>query len=139
LGEDLSALLTLGDSFTDRGHYVVAWSFAGDDQYQPADGVAPVDITEAPALVVNTTEDVLDPYDGVVSLRDAIAYAEMSPGNPIVTFDPAVFAAPQTIHLNGTALSVQQGEVTIAGPGADRLTIDAGHQDSVFMIGESAT
>ena len=60
-----------------------------------------------------------------MSLRDAIAYAETLPGNPIVTFDPAVFLTPQTIHLNGTALSVQQGNVTIAGPGADRLTIDA--------------
>ena len=140
-GEDLSGLLTLGDSFTAPGHHLVTWSFAGNDEYLPATGVATVDIAEVPGLVVNTTQDVVDAYDGVTSLREALAYADTLSGDPSITFDPAVFAAaaPRTITLNGTALPTITASLSIVGPGADRLTLDAAHQSGILVTDAGAT
>src|SRR5207245_1255108 len=45
LGEDLSALLNLGAAPRNAGHYDVAWSFAGNDNYNTAGGTSTIDIT----------------------------------------------------------------------------------------------
>ena len=64
------------------------------------------------------------------TLRSVLAAA--APGDT-VTFDPAVFAAPQTITLNGSELDISQ-DVTIQGPGASLLTLDANQGSYVFYI-----
>ena len=53
----------------------------------------------APSFVVNTTADDFGFYTGTTSLREAIASANAVPGQTI-TFDPTVFATPQTITLS---------------------------------------
>ena len=64
------------------------------------------------------------------TLRAVLAAA--APGDT-VTFDPAVFGAPQTITLSGTEIDISQ-DVTIQGPGMGLLTVDAGQASYVFNI-----
>jgi len=58
------------------------------------------------ALVVNTTSDALVPGEGLLSLREAIAFNNtMLSGNSPITFDDGdgrLFHQPQTITLTGT-------------------------------------
>ncbi len=42
---------------------------------------------EAASLVVTTLRDVVDPFDGLTSLREAIAYANRKPGADSIAFD----------------------------------------------------
>ena len=52
----------------------------------------------APSFVVDTTDDAFGFYSGTTSLREAIAGANVVPGQTI-TFDSTVFASAQTITL----------------------------------------
>jgi hypothetical protein len=95
---------------------------------EASNGVAPVasqsftlTVVEAGSLVVDTADDVVSAYDGVTSLREAVAYAATLPGSQAVTFAPAL--AGQTVTLNTgwndssdhSALRVT-GNLTIQGP-----------------------
>jgi hypothetical protein len=84
--------------------------------------------TKASSLVLTTTSDVVDPFDGLTSLREAIAYANSHRGPDTITFDPAAFGkAPRTITLIGGPLVLTDKVITkIVGPGAKRLTISGG-------------
>jgi hypothetical protein len=89
-------------------------------------------------LVVNTTSDSLDPGAGLLSLREAIADDNSAAfPNPVVsiTFDPTVFATPQTISLtNGVLeLSGTASPITIIGP-AVGVTVSGGGSSEVFAI-----
>jgi len=74
-----------------------------------------------------------DPGTGGTSLRQAIEAANAGPGN-IVYFDPA---------LNGSTITLAQGQIaitnstTVLGPGAGKLTIDAGGSSRIFSISAS--
>src|SRR5262249_39620892 len=73
------------------------------------------------SLVVNTTSDALFPGAGLLSLREAIAFANLdSAGISTITFDRQVFATPQTIPLTGSQLELSNTSetVTINGPAA---------------------
>jgi hypothetical protein len=50
-GEDLSALLTLGETFTDAPGGTANWTFAGDSNYNPAGGTAAITINRADAAI----------------------------------------------------------------------------------------
>ena len=91
---------------------------------------------EAPSLVVTTPRDVVDPFDGLTSLRDAIAYANSHPGPDTITFDPAVLGRrPVTILLTGGPLVLTDpATTTITGPGAKRLKFSGGGKSRVFDI-----
>ena len=75
----------------------------------------------ASTLTVTTTND-----GGPASLREALAVA--APGDTIV------LDVTGTITLTNGALSVMKN-VTIAGPGASLLAIDAQHASRVFDVG----
>jgi fibronectin-binding autotransporter adhesin len=70
------------------------------------------------------------------SLRWAITQATATQGNNTVTFDPTVFNVPRTITLTAGQLSLTDdnpsGAVTVAGPGANLLTVNANHTSRVF-------
>src|SRR5262249_8976849 len=71
------------------------------------------------SLVVNTTSDALFPGAGLLSLREAIAFANLdSAGISTITFDRQAFATPQTITLAGSQLELSNTSetVTINGP-----------------------
>ena len=80
-------------------------------------------------LMVTTTADVVDETDGLLSLREALAEA-----GTLITFDPTLYAeGPATIALAGTHLSVNKN-VSIEGPGAELLSIDARGESRVMAV-----
>ena len=94
-------------------------------------------------LVVNSTADgPVDFDDSAVTLREAIVAAnndaivapggEAGSGADTITFDETVFTGTQTINIASQLPRITSG-VTIMGPGANLLTIDAGDgTDSQF-------
>ena len=77
--------------------------------------------------MLTTARDVVDQFDNLTSLREAIAYANSHPGPDTITFDPSAFGkTPQTIVLTGGPLVLTDpATTTIVGPGVKRLTIRA--------------
>ena|GEM_PF-6507586 len=100
----------------------------------------PGPILETPSIVVTTLDDVVDAYDGKISLREAILYAGTNGLGTTITFDPALFADGEmhTITLSTLyrPLVITSG-VTIVGPGADLLSISSAEQMRVFYIATS--
>ncbi len=87
-------------------------------------------------LVVNTTKDSLLPGTGLLSLREAITFANLdSLGNSSISFDSKVFKTPQVITLTGGQLELSNtSEVeTITGPTA-YVTILGNLASRVFQI-----
>ena len=103
--------------------------------------------SEALSLVVDTTSDTVNPYDGLTSLREAVAYAESLSGGETITFDGSVFGptTPETItlasgQLNLTKAAGVTGSLTIQGPGAGLLSVNGNNSSRVFALyGGSAT
>ena len=84
------------------------------------------------SLVVTTNQDVDDPNDGVLSLREAITFFNNGVSDDTITFAPNVFDAQTTINIS-SQLPTITGALTIVGPGANLLTIDAlGGGDNVL-------
>jgi hypothetical protein len=90
-------------------------------------------------IVVNNPTDT--PLTGEIDLRQAIDMANTSGGDRTITFDRTLFATAQTIELTSGQLELSNTSVpiTIAGPGADALTIDAGGKSRVFAIDPGVT
>ena len=86
--------------------------------------------------MLTTTRDVVDEFDNLTSLREAISYANSHPGPDTITFDPSVFGITRrTIVLTGGPLVLTDpATTTIIGPGANRLTISGGGKSQVFVI-----
>ena len=94
-------------------------------------GASAANVQAATFTVMNTN----DSGDG--SLRQAIADANAAGGADTIDFDAGVFATSQTITLT-TGELVINGEVTINGPGADRLTISGNNVSLVFLVSSGA-
>ena len=73
---------------------------------------------------VTTSQDVEDPDDGFISLREAILFANERDSSNTITFDPNVFNVPTLINISSQLPTITE-ELTITGLGADLLTIDA--------------
>ena len=83
-------------------------------------------VLETPSLVVTTAEDIVDPFDGETSLREAVALANATPGADTITFASgagAAFAGDAVIRLT-------QGEIEIT----DALTIDGSTAGAAVVI-----
>ncbi len=84
-------------------------------------------------------DTLVDENDGAgmgtgTSLRDAIAAASLVTGKPVILFDPLLTAAgPATIELVLGQLEIGH-EMTVKGPGANVLTIDARGNSRVFLV-----
>jgi hypothetical protein len=86
-------------------------------------------------VIVNTLIDgTFSPSTGIISLRSAIATANASSTPTTITFDPKVFASPQTIVLNGNdfELSNPAEPTTIIGP----IAVKAGLASTGNLFGE---
>ncbi len=100
-----------------------------------------VSYVEAPSLTVTALGDVVDPFDGQTTLREALAYAATLTGPQTVAFSNSTAngavnfhdAVPETILLGGTELEIV-GNVTVDGPGADLLTVDGNSASRVFRV-----
>ncbi len=89
---------------------------------------------ELPSLVVTTDQDVVDAFDGLTSLREAIEYANGLAGADTISFDASLTGG--TILLTEGELRITDS-LTIDGLGQNSLTIDAGNgTDSVFATGD---
>ncbi|MEL6379914.1 MAG: choice-of-anchor Q domain-containing protein [Pseudomonadota bacterium] len=122
-----------------------------DNVGEPVDlGVINVDVGEAESLIVTTAADVVDAFDGETSLREAIAFANSTPTDDVISFEAAL--AGQTLTLTEGALVVSSG-VTIDGdlPGGEDLvispadgrsdiTLSGGNASRLFVVtGEAAS
>jgi uncharacterized repeat protein (TIGR02543 family) len=87
---------------------------------------------ESPSLLVTTLADTTNPADGMISLREAIAYstADSSLGGRI-TFTPSL--AGGTIILTQGHLELSD-DIQIDGLGADLLSINANRGSRIFHI-----
>jgi CSLREA domain-containing protein len=83
-------------------------------------------------VVTNTDDDNDGTCDADCSLREALAAADA--GNTI-TFASPLFDSARTITLNGAELVVDKS-VTVAGPGANLLTVSADDRSRVFNVSE---
>ena len=103
-------------------------------------GAFEVGAVQVTNLVVTTPDDVVDPLDGLTSLREAIDNADTLAGPQTITFDPTVFATAQTITLTGGELELSDtATTTIAGPGANLLSISGNNASGVFAINTGAS
>lgn len=94
---------------------------------------------ETPSLVVTTAADVLDAFDGVTSLRDAIAFANSDGDFSEITFASDLIGA--TILLDRGSL-VLSSNVSIAGDidgdGVGDITLDGNRADRVITVSSGA-
>ncbi|MBX9582470.1 MAG: right-handed parallel beta-helix repeat-containing protein [Gemmataceae bacterium] len=95
----------------------------------------------APRLCLEPLEDRTTPATftvrnandaGAGSLRQAVLDANATDAADRIEFDTAFFATPRTVTLAGE-LAVTR-DVTIAGPGADRLTVSGNDAARVFNV-----
>ena len=84
---------------------------------------------ETRSLTVNTSEDVVDLYDGRISLREAIYYAVDDSLESTITFDAALAGA--TIMLRGKPIYIDKG---LAIDASASLTVDADDKSRVFVV-----
>jgi hypothetical protein len=85
---------------------------------------------------VTTPLDVVDPNDGVLSLREAIQDANTTPGADMISFAPQV-RGMITLDRNLGQLNITDA-LTIDGPGANRLAVSGGDATRVFDISPGA-
>ena len=78
-------------------------------------------------MTVDTATDTVDFADSVTSLREAIFATNLVPGADEIQFDFG-YDGPETITLTQGELAITD-DLTITGPGAELLTIDAGGND----------
>ena len=107
-----------------------------------------IQVNSTPGIVVTTATDdaTANPADcpgASCSLRDAITAADTA-GTGNITFDPTVFATPQTITL-GSALPALTGNITITGPTtgtgltlANLVTVSGNNLYQVFNVNSGA-
>ncbi|MDO4628945.1 MAG: carboxypeptidase regulatory-like domain-containing protein, partial [Planctomycetia bacterium] len=86
---------------------------------------------ETASTIVTTGIDVVDAYDGLISLREAIAYAEVG---ETVTFDETVFANDCVVELCGKELVIDKSIYIDASNLANKVTIDANKVSRVVSI-----
>ncbi|MFN3937704.1 MAG: CSLREA domain-containing protein, partial [Gemmobacter sp.] len=101
-------------------------------------------------FTVTTGNDVVDPNDGLLSLREAVALANASPGADTIVFAPNVSSvqanssanrAPITITAAGGPLTIRgdhdndgQADVVITNGFAHHLTVAAGAQVTIVGV-----
>src|SRR5262249_29855489 len=88
------------------------------------------DRTVPATFTVDSPLDVVDPNDGVLTLREAMTAANASAGVDTIEFDAALTGG--TIGLNGTQLPQIIDDLTLTGLGANQLTINAQRQSRIF-------
>src|SRR5262245_25997935 len=81
-----------------------------------------------------TVENLADSGPG--SLRQAVLDANANPGADLIRFAPA--ASGGTIARTGGELGLT-GDLTIDGPGAERLTVSGNHASRVFEVPAGVT
>ena len=104
-------------------------------------------LLSATELVVTTNQDVTSNTDGLITLREAFAFAASNPGDDTITFGNGsaiaggtnlTDATADTITLGGTQLTINSN-VTLDGPGAALLSISGNNASRVFRVNFGVT
>ena len=126
--DDFTVQLTASAANTYSGQI----SFTNNDSDENPFNFSITGVVTAPpgSLVVDTLLDETTPGDGLTSLREAIMAANANPGPDTISFAPGLTG---TISLMMGELAIWNS-VTIQGPGAPSLTINANHSSRIFNI-----
>lgn len=94
-------------------------------------------LAQAVFAATYTVTKIADTSDGTCdadcSLREAITVANGTVDNDVIVFSATVFSTPQIITLSGTDLIIMNnGTLTINGPGANLLTISGNNASRVI-------
>jgi len=92
-------------------------------------------LSDGPANAGNCEIDAAPTGDNC-SLRDAVEAANTNPGADEIIFD-SIILLPDTITLSSGEITITD-DLTITGPGADMLTIDADNLSRIFMVSGSS-
>ena len=87
------------------------------------------------SYVVDSPLDTVNPADGVTTLREAIQAANAAPGADAIEFEVGLSG---TITLGGSQLEITD-DLTVTGPGAGLLAIDANGASRVLHVGVGVT
>jgi len=137
----LTATVTVNDDTSDEADETVIGRLSGlttDDVtvriiQETAAGVI---LNDDRLIVVTTADDIVDPDDGLTSLREAIAIANENTGEQRIEFDtPESFGPVFVLQLGELVIT---DTVTIAGLGALNTVIDAQQNSRIFNILEAA-
>ncbi|MBW3539574.1 MAG: right-handed parallel beta-helix repeat-containing protein, partial [Planctomycetes bacterium] len=90
---------------------------------------------EGTTFTVDTTADVVDNTDGLTSLREAVAAANLDPGPDAIVFATGLTG---TVALTSGELAITD-HLAIYGPGADVLTVSGGGVSRIFNIAAGVT
>lgn len=98
--------------------------------------IEPLEPRIAPAVfIVTSTAD-----SGPGTLRNALSLADNHPGHNTILFNlPAPPAHGANVIMLTSGALISNGNVTIQGPGAGKLIIDANYSSGVFVIGAGIT
>ena len=108
------------------------------DSPGPDIGAFQTQTTSVP-LVVNSTGDGPG-QTGQLTLRMAVDLADIAGTSQTITFDPTVFATPQSIVLTQGELVLNNthAPITIEAPAAG-VTVSGGNLSTVFVVGSGVT
>jgi hypothetical protein len=130
-GEDLRSLLNLGVAYTGAGSYTVAWSFAGNQNYNPADGTVSVVINKA-ALQVQANS-ATKTYDGLAySGGNGVSYAGFVNGE-----GPSVLGG-SLIYGGSSQGAVDAGSYTISVSSLTSKNYQITYLDGTLTIGKKS-
>jgi len=87
---------------------------------------------ETHSIIVTTLDDVVDEYDGQISLREAILYAGTNGLGTTITF--AENLSGGTILLNGEQLEITKDLIITAANLENGITINADQKSRVFYV-----
>jgi hypothetical protein len=123
-----------------RGYYRVVGSAVDIGAYESSSTSGPT------SLVVNTTADTVAYAPGLLTLRQAIGFANFANGNSTITFSPSVFngsAAPIDVVNGPLTFENPAGQVSVQGPGEADLTVSGAvggiATNQIFVVDLGAT
>ncbi|NLF31888.1 MAG: LEPR-XLL domain-containing protein [Planctomycetes bacterium] len=86
---------------------------------------------ETPSAIVTSALDVVNRFDGVITLREALWYVQAAGTDATVTFDAALEG--ETFVLDGSPLTVYS-RVTLDGAGVGKAVLSGDNRSGVFRI-----